>query len=196
MKYGFIYVTDPKWEQKLPDLPGVYWLLAMQATMETCRDLFLPMEIPRLFRGPDRFGILYIGGTPRSGTIRSRAGHGLISLLHSLTEHSCWEAFKGRNPLFDYFHTPGLADYISIANMALAYETTNDSVDASRTEQRRYYNYRQQFGERPPFNRDFTMTHYESECVGGWKKHKGPLKMEDARWGPDFLRIGETLLTS
>jgi len=58
--------------------------------------------------------------------------------------------------------------------------TTISKSEAVKLEQMYYYNYRQVFGELPPFNRDFTMNKWISSVDE--QKQRGPLIMPHHRY--------------
>ena len=117
-------------------------------------------------------------GEIKGGTLHQRAGKKLAEPLKELKAESRWADFGTRLPLYDYFHSTHVQkeyprEYLAIAWRAMPNATPHEVL---KEEQKTYYNYRQEFGERPPFNRNFGMGQHIKEEE---RDHRGPLSMPD-----------------
>jgi hypothetical protein len=99
----------------------------------------------------------------------------LADLLLSSDIHTAWPNWYGRLLAFNYFHSENIRTLYPLHSLGLSWEVFPSKADAVKHEQLYYYNYRQAFGELPPFNRDFSMNKWIS--TADEQRQRGPLIM-------------------
>lgn len=110
------------------------------------------------------------------------AGRNCVTLALNATGKELWPSFYLRLALFDYFHWSHALRQIPKECLALAWKPTTDEFGANKLEQMLYYNYRQKFAERPPFQHDFSMGKWITTAEE--RRMSGPLVMPETRYYP------------
>ena len=170
------HFLDPDIFRVVPHAPGVYWMIWSKSSYG--QGAVGPRPIPRL-AGVDPWGILYIGC---AGDLYDRATIGLVKLTNDAEPSWLWPALGDRYMLLDYLHSFHGLWTIPKENLAIAWEVLPSRVEANKTEQMMYYNYRQHFSELPPFQRDFSMGLWIKSLEE--KNMRGPLLMPTDRYFP------------
>lgn len=161
-----INVHDSAAINGLPETPGVYWLVAMSGTADC------PRPIPRI-AGSDPAGILYIG-TTRSRTLRRRVRDDLVRGLVGLGELPRWAAI-GHPAAAEYWMCVQIRRLYPTTGLGVAVLSTQDQETAALSEINFLTNYRNNFGEYPPFNQ--APTGY-AKYVPDIKNQRGPYRYD------------------
>ena len=142
---GFVFINDPS-ANEIPQIRGVYWLIAMSKPVESFDKNDPFRHISRL-TGVDKKGILYIGKTT---DLKGRLYKKLVEPIKKYKPNSKWGDMP-RDFMFDYFHSRNAEDNYPRNTLSVVFR---NHLNPEALEEKLLYSYRQTYGELPPFNRN------------------------------------------